>query len=93
MSQQPQPMPSTHDAEVLRRLDELEAESNARRDELRAIAAQLPATISRRALLRTVVDDIRRSPNKGEIVRRAVSRIGRAPLHAAKRLQIRLRAR
>lgn len=85
------PAHPSESTDVLRKLDELEAEANARRAELRAIAAQLPATISRRALLRAVVTDLRHSPNKGAIVKRAVSKVVRAPLHVAKRAQLRLR--
>jgi hypothetical protein len=79
------------DTDVLRQLALIEAESNARREELRRIAAELPATVSRRALVRAMVSDLRASPNKGAIVRRGTSKILRAPLHAAKRLQLRLR--
>lgn len=78
--------------EILRALDQLEAESNERRAELRRIAAELPATMSRRALVRSVVADARRSEHKGAIVRRALAKVARAPLHALKRLQLRLRA-
>lgn len=74
-------------------LDRLQAESTARAEELRAIAEQLPATMSRRALLRAFVADVRDSPNKRAIVSRAASKIARAPVHAAKRTQLRLRAR
>jgi hypothetical protein len=79
------------DTDVLRQLALIEAESNARREELRRIAAELPATVSRRALMRAMVSDLRASPNKGAIVRRGTSKILRAPLHAAKRVQLRLR--
>ena len=79
------------DTEVLRQLALIEAESNARREELRRIAAELPATVSRRALVRAIVTDLRASPNKGAIVRRGTSKILHAPLHAAKRVQLRLR--
>lgn len=89
MSNSDQAVPA---ADVLRTLDELEAEANARRTELRAIAAQLPAVMSRRALGRAVLVDLRRSPNKGAIARRGVSKVVRAPLHAAKRTQLKLRA-
>lgn len=58
-------------------LDDLQRESDQRRVELREIAAQLPAAMSRRAVLRSVVVDIRRAPNKGDIVTRAVRKLGR----------------
>jgi hypothetical protein len=80
------------DADVLGQLALIEAESNVRREELQRIAAELPATVSRRALVRAMVADFRDSPNKGAIVRRGVSKVVHAPLHAAKRLQLRLRA-
>jgi hypothetical protein len=94
------PEQSTHDGAdddttdreaLLRRLDELEAQSNARREELKAIAAQLPETISRRALVRAVIDDLRYSPQKGAIAKRAAYKAARAPMHAAKRVQVKLR--
>ena len=79
------------DTDVLRQLALIEAESNARREELQRIAAELPATVSRRALVRAMVTDVRASPNKGAIVRRCFSKPLHAPLHAAKRVQLRLR--
>jgi hypothetical protein len=83
--------PDPSDDDVLAQLSLIEAESNARREELRRIAADLPATVSRRALVRAMVTDFRASPNKGAIVRRSVSKLLHAPLHAAKRVQLRLR--
>jgi hypothetical protein len=79
------------DADVLSQLALLDAESNVRREELRRIAAELPATVSRRALMRAMVADLRHAPNKGAIVRRGLSKLLHAPLHAAKRVQLRLR--
>jgi hypothetical protein len=79
------------DTDVLGQLALIEAESNARREELRRIAAELPAAISRRALVRSMVVDLRHSPNKGAIARRSLSKLLHAPLHAAKRVQLRLR--
>jgi len=64
-------------------LDELQRESEQRRVELREIAAQLPAAMSRRALLRAVAADFRHAPDKGAIITRAVRKIGRAPRFAA----------
>ena len=83
--------PDPSDDDVLAQLALIEAESNARREELRRIAAELPATVSRRALVRAMVNDVRTSPNKGAIVRRSISKLLHAPLHAAKRVQLRLR--
>ena len=83
--------PDPSDDDVLAQLAVIEAESNARREELRRIAAELPATVSRRALVRAMANDFRASPNKGAIVRRSISKLLHAPLHAAKRVQLRLR--
>ena len=85
--------PQTPDADILRQLDELEAESNARREDLKEIAAQLPATISRRALVKAVLDDFRLSPQKKAIAKRGLYKITRWPLNTAKRLQLKIRAR
>jgi hypothetical protein len=93
MSATPMSDDTPSEDEVLKRLDALEAESNSRREELRQIAAELPATVSRRALVRSIVVDFRRSPNKGAIVRRSFSKLLHAPLHAAKRLQLKLRVK
>jgi len=73
-------LPSIADDDVSAeaRLDELQRESERRRAELREIAAQLPAAMSRRAILRSIVVDIRCAPNKGVIVKRAVRKLGRA---------------
>ncbi len=76
---------------VLERLSELEAQSDARRRELRALAEQVPAAISRRALLRAAVADLRDAPNKGEIASRGARKLGRAPIAAARRVRDRLR--
>ena len=83
--------PDPSDDAVLAQLALIEAESNARREELRRIAAELPATVSRRALVRAMVADFRHSPNKSAIVRRGFAKLLHAPLHAAKRVQLRLR--
>lgn len=79
--------------EVLARLDELEAASRARLDELRRIAAELPATMSRRALASSLVRDARATPNKGAIARRGALRLGRMPVHLAHRARNRWRSR
>lgn len=58
-------------------LDDLQRESEQRRIELREIATQLPAAMSRRAILRSVAADVRRAPNKRDMVTRAVGKLGR----------------
>jgi len=63
------------------RLAELERESAERTAELHAIAAELPRALGRRALVRTLVGDIRSSLDPGALVARtrwALVRRGRS---------------
>lgn len=82
----------TTDADVLARLDVLEAESNARRAELRRLAAELPVAVSRRAVVRSLVADLRHAPGKRAIARRAAAKLARAPRAAWRRVGGRARA-
>jgi hypothetical protein len=66
-------------AEIEAELDALQRESEARRTELRAIAAELPAVLSRRALFTAAARDLRAAPDKGMILRRGLRKLGRAP--------------
>jgi hypothetical protein len=68
-------------------LDDLQRESQARQDELKAIAALLPATVSRKATLKAAVHDLRRAPNKGMIVTRGFRKLLRIPSGTARRLR------
>ncbi len=79
-------------------LDELQQESERRRTELREIALQLPAAVSRRAILRSAAGYFWRVPNKREIgswawstVRRGMRRLGRAPRRAVRMLRANVR--
>lgn len=72
-------------------LDELQRESEERRIELREIAAQLPAAMSRRAILRGVAADFRHASGKRDIVTRALRKIGRAPRTALNAIKSRAR--
>lgn len=67
-------------ADVEARLDALEAESKARRDELKALAASLPEATSRRAYLSAMVRGIAQAPDKPTVVRRVVTKVLRAPV-------------
>jgi hypothetical protein len=78
--------------DILARLDELEAESSARRAELRAIASELPAAMSRRAILRSLASDLRHAPGKRVVAERAARKLARAPRSAARRIGERTRA-
>jgi hypothetical protein len=65
--------------DVADELDRLARESAARQRELLAIAAQLPAAVSRRSLLRQMVRDLGRAPDKPEVARRVVVKALRTP--------------
>jgi hypothetical protein len=61
------------------RLDALEREAVERRNELRAIAESLPAVVSRRSVLASMVRDLRTAPDRGTVARRTVRKLLRAP--------------
>jgi hypothetical protein len=61
---------------VEEQLDELQRESVRRRLELQEIAAQLP--LSRRAMLRSLAADLRHTPGKVDLFRRALLKAARA---------------
>lgn len=67
-------------AEIEARLDALEQESKARREELKGIAAALPEATSRRAYLAAMARGIVDAPDKPIVVRRVISKLGRAPV-------------
>ena len=71
--------------EALARLDALEVESRVRRDELRALVADLPAATSRRAYLVQMVTGFLQAPGKPEIVRRVAMKIVRTPADLVRR--------
>lgn len=73
--------------EIEAQLDLLQQESEQRRTELRAIAAQLPETRSRRVVLTTMVRDFRTNADLSDIVSRALRKLGRAPRALLRRLQ------
>ena len=62
----------------------LREESLARRAEVRAMAEALPAEVSRRTLVRTMIDDAVHHPDKAGVVRRGVRKVGRAPAKAVR---------
>lgn len=91
--------PDASDTDVLARLDRLEELSRRRSDELRQIAAELPAVVGRRAMIRSLVGDTLANPHKAEIVRRVGLRLSRVPIrarnelrHGARRLTSRARS-
>jgi len=64
----------------------LRAEAAARRAEVRALAEALPAAMSRHALVREMVHDVRQHPDKRGAAERALRKVGRAPRKAARLL-------
>jgi hypothetical protein len=76
---------------VEQRLDELQRESERRRQELREIAAELPAAMSRRAILRAMAADFRRAPGRGDVVRRGFAKAAKAPRQLYLKIRYRVR--
>jgi len=74
---------------VERRLDELQRESEVRRAELRALAAELPEATSRRALVRSMVGSIVHAPDRRLVAKRAVLKLLRTPSDLIHRLRSR----
>lgn len=67
-------------------IDELRRDAIARRAEVRALAEALPIAMSRHALVRAMLRDVRDHPDKRGVVARAVRKLGRAPRKAARML-------
>ncbi|NNE12057.1 MAG: hypothetical protein HKN41_07395 [Ilumatobacter sp.] len=70
----------TEAASIERRLDELQRESQERRRELLALAAELPEVTSRRALVRSMASSIVHAPNKPLVAKRVVLKVLRQPI-------------
>ncbi len=87
----PADAPPTETDGVLAELSRLKAESEARTAELKAIAAELPAAVGRRAMLRSLAGDALANPNKAEAARRAWGRAQRAPSWIRHRIEAGLR--
>ena len=76
-------------AAVEARLDELQRESEQRRAELRALAAQLPEATSRRALVRAMAGSVVDAPDKPLVAKRMVLKVLRLPADGIRRLRAR----
>jgi hypothetical protein len=83
-------MTTDRDRDIDERLTALEAASDQRRGELRAVLDQLPAALSRRALVVSAAKDLRHAPNKSHIVGRGLRKLGRAPGSALRWTRTRL---
>ena len=78
-------MPDNHDDVVLQQIDELREASRQREAELRDIAAELPAAVSRRAVLSAMARDLRSVPDRGSVAKRVVAKVARTPSDLAAR--------
>lgn len=65
-------------------IDQLRADALERRAEVRALAEALPAAMSRHALVRQMLHDARRHPDKSGVLARGVRKLGRAPRRAVR---------
>jgi chromosome segregation ATPase len=74
--------------EVEQVLGELKAEALARRAEVRALAEELPAAMSRRAVVAGLLRDLVHHPDKPGVMRRAIAKLGRAPRKLARMLHL-----
>ena len=72
-------------AVVERRLDDLERESQARRAELRALAAELPEATSSRAFVRSMVASVVDAPDRPRIAKRVALKIAAHPVRPVPR--------
>ena len=73
------------DTDIETRLDELQRESQARRAELLAIAAQLPEATSRRVLVTSMFRSIAAAPDKPAVAKRVLLKGFRAPVDLVRR--------
>jgi hypothetical protein len=87
----PEPPAVVGDDDVDRLLTDLQRASEERTAELKAIAAQLPALVGRRAMIRALLGDLRANPNKAEIARRGLAKVAATPRRARKELRARVR--
>jgi hypothetical protein len=74
-------------------LDRLRQESVRRQEELRVIAARLPAALSRRTVLRQMVADVVHAPDRGRVARRVVLKVLRTPVDLGRAAAARLDGR
>jgi hypothetical protein len=74
-----------------REIGDLRADALARRSEVRSLAEQFPAAMSRHALVKGMLRDARHHPDKRGVLGRALRKLGRAPRKAARVLRERVR--
>jgi chromosome segregation ATPase len=74
--------------EAERALSALKSEALARRTEVRALAEELPAAMSRRAVVSGLLRDLVHHPDKPGVIRRGLAKLGRAPRKLARMLHL-----
>ena len=65
-------------------IEELRVQALQRRAEVRAMAEALPTAMSRHALVKGMLHDVRHHPDKAGVLRRGVRKLGRAPRKAVR---------
>lgn len=76
-------------AAVEARLDALQRESEARRRELREIAAALPQATSRRLLVTQMTRELLHAPDRVSVAKRAILKVARTPTDVYHRVRAR----
>lgn len=69
-------------------LQALRVEAIERRREVRALAEELPAAVSRHALVSGLIRDAVHHPDKPGVAKRALAKLGRAPRKLARMLHL-----
>jgi len=80
-------VPTDSHGELRQENTELRTDALRRRAEVRQLAESLPTAVSRHAVLRQMLSEVRHHPDKGGVARRAVAKAGRAPRKAARLLR------
>lgn len=85
----PPPLAPSVAAAIEARLDELQHESEARRRELREIAAALPQATSRRLLVTQMTRELVHAPDRVSVAKRALLKVARTPTDLYHRVRVR----
>ncbi len=71
------------------KLDELQRASDARREELKALAAAMPEATSRRLLVKQMISEIVHAPDRSSVAKRAILKVLRTPTDLVRRVRSR----
>ncbi|HUF98863.1 MAG TPA: hypothetical protein VMM60_12110 [Ilumatobacter sp.] len=80
-------MDTTQQAALEAQLDELQRESEARREELKALAAAMPEATSRRLLVKQMVSELVHAPDRTSVAKRAILKVLRTPTDLVRRVR------